>query len=574
MNSKININKVYSIIASAILCLMFIVLILLAKNTALTIDEGPHILAGYTYWQFGDYRANPEHPPLFKDLAGLPVYLSKPNWPKDNLLFNDSKTNPYVSQSLDSREFLFNSGNDADKLIFLARIPMILITILLGFVIFWWTRKNWGNNPALLALSLYAFNPNFLAHGCLVTNDILSALACLMLVITWIDFIKNKAKKTFAFFVLALALCLLTKFSLGTALISILFFCFVYSGLTNKKGDLKEYLLPAIGGMILSFGIIYLVYAWNLRNQPIDNLIANAKFLEGINLSSLYSIPGLAPIVHWFFGLFIALSRSANGSVVSFLGNIGNSWWYYFPVLWFAKNPIMLNVMAILGLASVKNNYKKANELEKHPELIMMIVFIIFYWVVLINSSLNIGVRHLFPVTIFMFILIAICFCDVLDNFKTKLNKKYILIACVIFYAIPAIISYPNYLPYYNFLAGGTDNGYKIASDSNYDWGQDINKLQKYVNVNKIQNLKIDYFGIADPNYYLKNSWQPLDPTKGKQTGWLAVSITSYQKGVGLPIDLEERYKQVFIFNYYDWLKDYQPVDRVGKSIFIYHIQN
>ncbi len=552
---------------------MFGTLISLAKNTGITIDEGPHILAGYTYWKFGDYRANPEHPPLFKDLAGLPVYLANPNWPQDNLLWNDPNTNPYISQSLDSKKFLFNSNNDADKLIFLARIPMVLITILLGFVVFWWTRKVWGQVPAIFTLSLYVFNPNILAHGFLVTNDIFSALACLVLIISWTGFVKEQNKKNFLYLVLAISLCLLVKFSLGTALIAMFLFCFVYSGLTTQKGDLKKYFFPAVLATALSFIFIYLVYAWHLRGQSIQNLIANAKFLTEAPIYSLYSIPGLAPLVHWFYGLMIALSRGANGSVVTFLGNIGNSWWYYFPVLWLAKNPVMLNIMAVLGLASIKNNYKKTDQLQKYPELIMIVVFVIFYWVVLINSSLNIGIRHIFPIIIPMFILIALCFNDFVQNLQTKIDKKYILIVCLILYSITAVISYPNYLSYYNFLAGGTDNGYKIADDSNYDWGQDVNKLQEYVNVNKIQNLKLDYFGIADPSYYL-NSWKPLDPTKGKQTGWIAVSITSLQEGLGLPVDLEEKYKQNMTFNYYDWLRDYQPVGRVGKSIFIYFIPN
>lgn len=562
-----------NIIAVFLLCLLFGTLISLAKNTGITIDEGPHILAGYTYWKFGDYRANSEHPPLFKDLAGLPVYLANPNWPQDNLLWNDPKTNPYISQSLDSKKFLFNSNNDADKLIFLARIPMVLITVLLGFVVFWWVKKIWGEIPAIFTLSLYAFNPNILAHGFLVTNDIFSALACLVLIIAWTGFVKEQSKKNFFYLILAISLCLLVKFSLGTALIAMFLFCFVYSGLTTQKGDLKKYFFPAVLATAFSFVFIYLVYAWHLRNQPLDNLIANAKFLTEAPVYSLYSLPGLAPLVHWFYGLMIALSRGANGSVVTFLGNIGNSWWYYFPVLWLAKNPVMLNIMAVLGLASIKNNYKKADQLQKYPELIMLVVFVIFYWVVLINSSLNIGIRHIFPIIIPMLILIALCFNDFVQNLQTKVDKKYILTVCLILYSIPAIISYPNYLPYYNFLAGGTDNGYKIADDSNYDWGQDVNKLQEYVNVNKIQNLKLDYFGIADPGYYLK-SWEPLNPTKGKQTGWIAVSITSLQEGLGLPVDLEEKYKQNMTFNYYDWLRDYQPVGRVGKSIFIYFIPN
>ncbi len=38
-------------------------------------DETAHIVAGYNYVQHLDYRFNPEHPPLIKDLSGLSVWL-------------------------------------------------------------------------------------------------------------------------------------------------------------------------------------------------------------------------------------------------------------------------------------------------------------------------------------------------------------------------------------------------------------------------------------------------------------------------------------------------------------------
>src|SRR5260370_42257446 len=36
-------------------------------------DEGMHISAGYRYWQCGDYGINPEHPPLVKLIASIPI---------------------------------------------------------------------------------------------------------------------------------------------------------------------------------------------------------------------------------------------------------------------------------------------------------------------------------------------------------------------------------------------------------------------------------------------------------------------------------------------------------------------
>ena len=40
---------------------------------SLTFDENDHMYAGYRMWKNGDYGLNPEHPPLVKLLATLPV---------------------------------------------------------------------------------------------------------------------------------------------------------------------------------------------------------------------------------------------------------------------------------------------------------------------------------------------------------------------------------------------------------------------------------------------------------------------------------------------------------------------
>src|SRR5689334_15125020 len=46
-----------------------------------TFDEGTHLVAGYRYLTTGDYRMNPEHPPLAKLWCALPLLLLRPSLP-------------------------------------------------------------------------------------------------------------------------------------------------------------------------------------------------------------------------------------------------------------------------------------------------------------------------------------------------------------------------------------------------------------------------------------------------------------------------------------------------------------
>src|SRR5262245_27445991 len=129
-----------------------------------TSDEVAHLPAGYTYWTTRDFRLNPEHPPLVKLIAALPLLAIKPNL---DLNWSEWKT---------SQQYIFGYGflytNDADRLLFWARLPMTLLATLGGLIVFLWARDMFGKASGLFALGLFAFSPNLLAHGMLVTTDV------------------------------------------------------------------------------------------------------------------------------------------------------------------------------------------------------------------------------------------------------------------------------------------------------------------------------------------------------------------------------------------------------------------
>lgn len=133
---------------------------------------------------------------------------------------------------------------------------------------------------------------------------------------------------------------------------------------------------------------------------------------------------------------------------------------------------------------------------------------------------------------------------------------------------LATIIVFPYYVSYYNTLAGLTNQGYKIATDSNYDWGQDLKRLVGFVEKNKIKKIAVDYFGGGNPRYYLGDKFEPWWSAKGQPpTGyWFAISATFKQGAFAQPV-------KNFIKNPADsylWLQDKTPVARAGTSIFIY----
>jgi hypothetical protein len=145
-----------------------------AVGDSVTGDEVAHLPAGYTYVATGNFRLNPQ---LVKALAALPLLF---------LDLNPVATTPGWSEGDEwrfGRHFLVNNRAPLEEIVLLARVPMIVIALLTGVFLYRFAEDLWGEAPALFVLFLFAFAPNLLAHGHLVTTD--SALACFTLLAVW-----------------------------------------------------------------------------------------------------------------------------------------------------------------------------------------------------------------------------------------------------------------------------------------------------------------------------------------------------------------------------------------------------
>jgi len=116
-------------------------------------------------------------------------------------------------------------------------------------------------------------------------------------------------------------------------------------------------------------------------------------------------------------------------------------------------------------------------------------------------------------------------------------------------------IEYPDYLPYFNFIAG--DHPEKMLIDSDLDWGQDLQRLEMRLTELHVKKFGFVYRGSADVvGEHLPGVWmvQPFNPG----TGWIAASL--YAR------DTVSQGKA------FEWLKRYRPLERIGKTIDLYYI--
>ncbi len=579
-------DKVTNIVAFIMLFMMGGMAFSSSLGDSLTMDELSHIPAGYSYLSQRDFRINPEHPPLIKDMAAFPLLFMNITFPSQSPAWTDGVN----AQWWYGWELLFNSGNNADQMIFWARIPMILVLLFLGWFLFRWAKKEFNKETALLVLTAFTFSPTFLAHGRLVTTDVGAALGFVLATYFWLNFLRSPTRKNVIIAGLIFGFAMLLKFSMILLIPSLGITTIAYALAARKS--LFRYILLSIAAGIIGVAVVILpVYIWHTSNYPAARQVADTiEILSSSPMPTLRNIvvwmagkPILRALGHYFFGLMMATQRTAFGNTVYFLGMIsGSGWWYYFPIVYLMKVPLAFHMLtlAALFLAALimikapfwKNPLQRLREwIVAHIASFSMIVLLIIYWGASVTGNLNIGIRHILPTFPFIYMLVFAAIVAGLKEIKNptwKNSLSYLIIFLILWYASSSLSSYPSYLSYFNEIGGGPDNGYKYVVDSNYDWGQDLKRLKTWVENNKVEKIKVDYFGGADVKYYLGDKAEGLDANQGPQKGWLAISATSLQGGEGNPVP---GYDQPT--GYYKWLDEYTPVTRAGKSIFIYHIE-
>jgi len=616
-----------------------------SSQESATMDELAHIPAGYGYVKYLDYRLNPEHPPLVKAIASLPLLLQKLNFPTNKSSWQTDVNGQWASGA----EFLYESGNDPDKIIQWSRLGPMLLTILLIFFIYIWAKELIGRWWALLPAFLFGFSPTVLAHGHYVTTDLGAALGIFIAAYYFIKFLLEPSPRHLIFSGIAFGIAQLMKFS---SVLLVPFFGFLIIvfclwefknkgyGLFAGFGQLLKIFFRYIFYLIIIFAIgyfiVYLVYFLFTVNYPVQKQKADTEFTltsfaggpdphgESCKFDSKISLGRRArclaeiniwmaqnkifrPLGQYMLGVLMVFQRSAGGNTAYFLGEVSASgWWYYFPVVFVLKESIpsliLIAFALLLGIWRVLKCFrfhapcfrKFWDYLATHFAEFSMISFIILYWAYSINSSLNIGVRHILPTMPFIYILTAGSIKKwmngriiIPDSFWRKLlasiasfvkfSLKGVLIGVlIIWYLVETLFTAPYFLPYFNQFGGGTDNGYRYVTDSNYDWGQDLKRLTQWVKEKNIDKIAIDYFGGGNPKYYLENKVEYWQSSKGnpneKGIQWLVISINNLQAALGKLHPGQNRNPE----DEYRWLTQiknpYQPDYKAGKSIFIYKL--
>ncbi len=589
-------------------------------NDAPIMDELPHIPAGYSYLVKRDFRLNPEHPPLIKMIAALPLLFLDLDFPEDSPHWKDDINGQWDF----GRDFLYRSGNDADSIVFWARMPIIILALATGWVVFWYLRLRASIGVALITLAMYTLSPTILAHSRFVTTDLGAAIGFLVGVIGFVEFLRVPSRQNIVMAGLCFGSALLLKFSLILLLpiYFIMFITWIFAQKIYDAGFLLRLLIKCAGIAGIAVLLVWAVYQYSVWNYPPerqrnDTTLILASYSKGpaplseacTSLSRILRCPAeltiwaadkplIRPLAEYMLGLLMVFQRSAGGNTAYFLGEVSaRGSRLYFPVAYATKEALPILLMLIWGALLALRNIVHAPVFSRdalrewirtHFLEFSALTMIAVYWLFSIKSPLNIGVRHVMPTFPFIYFLAAVELRRWLGTIKRPKHEesivrelyetiKFFFIAyakgaflTVLFVVllVKMLITFPAYLSYYNVFGGGTDTGYLLITDSNYDWGQDLKRLQYFVEKNNIQKISLDYFGGGEPSYYLGDRFESWWSARGPVHGWFAVSATFRQEAFARTAPGFMRKPE----NEYRWLRGYEPVARAGKSIFIYNL--
>lgn len=565
------------VLAAALMLWMVIITTCSQRQMAPTFDEQNHVTRGIAVWRTGDFRLCFHHPPFANLLEALPVA-----WHHDTHFTTAKPFWHNLSIWNASHDTIWQSSQHGVHLIHLARLPVLLFMLVLGLVVFLWSKSLFGPWGGLLSLGLLALDPNMLAHAGLATTDIPAVSTILLAIFLLRRYIYAPTRANLCFAGIAAGVALATKFSALILLpVTGLLLLLVAFLPAPRPCPLARAWMPLAGwprlgrvlGTYVVLGLVAAVVVWGIYGFQVEPLGAKSGKTLSAHASLLKRLP--VPGKQYFRGLK-TVKGEAGAHRAYLLGKTdatGKGWWYYFPVAMATKTPItelilMLGMLALLAFPPIRDR------LAFHrPETLLLLLPVGIYFLAslgILGISLNLGIRHVLPIYPFLFILAG-------GWVALGISSRVLLPTLAVlglWQICTLLVAFPNFLAYFNECAGGSHNGYHILADSNYDWGQDLPALAALQRRNpQFNNLAFSYFGTTPPEVY-GISYRPVagfglmhqapPPDFTTFTGYLAISATEL---VGGPA-----YNGALHGCDYRPLLKLQPVARAGQTIFVYHI--
>jgi hypothetical protein len=512
-----------------------------------TFDEPAHIAAGMEWLDRGVYRYEEMHPPLARVadalgpwLAGLHAQGQPGIWREGNAILNQR--------------------GDQPRALALARagvLPFLLLAIL---VVFAWARSLAGDAAGILAVLAFTSVPPVLAHAGLATTDAAAMATIALAVYSLLRSLERPGLRTTLVLGVAVGLALLAKLS------AVVYLPATFGVALLAWRSAGNRLTPHVGDALVA-GLIALLVVWGgyrfsvgpINQRAAGAAVAPAETRPGPlkrRVTAVLRLP-VFPAPEYVRGIRDLRGENRLGDRKNYLLGepIVEGRWAFFPVALGVKTPIPFLLLTLVGtLALVVAARERRSALVPPLAALAMLL-------TAMAANINIGGRHILP----MYPLLAVCAgIGILTLWRgrarglLRLASPALAVGLTGWLVAEPLIAHPDYLPYFNQLAGGHPE--RVLLDSDLDWGQDLGRLADTLRARGVPHVWIAYHGKVDMSRQGLPPFTELPPDQ-RVTGWVAASVFNLALGEpGGPIDA------------YAWLRERRPVARIGHSILLYHI--
>lgn len=500
-----------------------------------TVDEFAHLPSGYYTLTTGRFDLFPLNPPLIKVLSAIPLLALRPSLDPDARIENTGWY-PWIYGT----GFMERNRPIYDRIFLFGRLPVVVLGMLLGWLVFRWSRDLYGDEAGIVSLFLTVFFPSLIAHSHLATVDVGLAFFFVLALYLFQRFIRNPTRTGLVLCGVALGLAQLSKF---TALL--LYPVFLLLALIFFRGR-------RLGSVVLIFLISLIVVDAGYLFQDVGRPLGSFRF-ESQLLKTSAVLPGAIPVplpASYLEGLDALQLINDVGEYPEYLmgrwSREGSPFYYLIVILFKTPLPLLIGLL----LAPFARNEKRREEIFLWlPALVLLIFFS--------TSKVHYGIRYILPIFPLLFVYMG----RLVPWFRTRRTAA---LALLLIYPFSALTATPDTISYFNLLAGG--RGDRILLDSNIDWGQGLKRVRAFMDREGIDQIGLAYFGHVDPAIYGIN-W---DFPRPDRPGFVAVSANflhgypyaTYANGRMVPIPPEA----------FSWIGRHPRVADLGGGIFVYRI--
>ena len=505
--------------AAALLTLHFVLAVGSKRRESTTSDELVHLTAGFSYWQFNDYRLHPENGNLPQRWAALPAWLAGAKFPP--LAGNDYWR---VSDAwVVGHQFFYETGEDHFPRLMAGRAMIALFSVATGVLVFCWSRRLFGTAGAFVSLGFFTFCPTFLAHGALVTSDVCMAFFFLAALGAWWWHLHDGRTRIAGLSAFVFGLAFVAKYSavLLPPILAVIGLTRALApqplrlfgrGFTSRSGKLGAIALSGLGHALVAVVVIWAFYGFRYSAFSPATPAAlqfirpwethEASLGETGRLIHAVRMVHLLPEAYLYGFAYVLETVKTRAAFLNGSYSV-TGWPMFFPWAFVLKTPVPLLLAGVLTVFVMARRWLAGAGHRLLPDLYRvtpLVALFVVYWLTSFTSHLNIGHRHLLPTYPVLFIATGV----LASRWTTRTRAATVIVAALLgCQAVSAFRTYPHFIAYFNALAGGPENGRHHLVDSSLDWGQDLPGLKTWLDQNAGREpVYLSYFGTGEPAYY------------------------------------------------------------------------